>query len=261
MNTLMQLMVDAARKAGDEIEMIYGAGCATEIKEDGSPVTEADHRAEAIILAALGAAYPDIPVIAEEEACAGRIPEIGERFFLVDPLDGTRGFVNRTGEFTVNIALIENCIATAGVIYVPDSHRLYYGEAGEGAFRRVDDGETQPIRARAGPAEGLKVLASRTTAEKTAAMLAHLNIAEFLPSSSSLKFCLLAEGSADVYPRYGRTMEWDTAAGQAILEAAGGRVMALDGSVETGPLRYGKTKGGFENPPFIAWGATAGETG
>lgn len=254
MSPLMQLMVDAARRAGDEIEAIYGAGCATEIKEDGSPVTEADHRAEAIILAALGSAYPDIPVVAEEEACAGRIPEIGERFFLVDPLDGTRGFVNRTGEFTVNIALVENGAATAGVIYVPDSHRLYYGEAGEGAFRSVDGHEAEPIQARNPPDAGLTVLASRTTAEKTAAKLSHLKIAEFLPSSSSLKFCLLAEGSADLYPRYGRTMEWDTAAGQAILEAAGGRVMALENDAEAGPLRYGKTKGGFENPYFIAWG-------
>jgi 3'(2'),5'-bisphosphate nucleotidase len=252
-------MVDAALRAGDEIEAIYGAGCATEVKADGSPVTEADHRAEAIILAALGGAYPDIPIIAEEEACAGRIPEIGERFFLVDPLDGTKGFVNRTGEFTVNIALVENGAPTAGVIYVPDSHRLYYSEAGEGAFRRVEGGEAESIRVRVPSSNGLVVLASRTTAERTAAKLSHLRIAEFLPSSSSLKFCLLAEGSADLYPRYGRTMEWDTAAGQAILEAAGGRVMALDAAdAEDGPLRYGKTEGGFENPCFIAWG-TAGE--
>ena len=254
MSPLLQVMVDAARKAGDEIEAIYGAGCATQIKDDGSPVTEADHRAEAIILEALGSAYPEIPVVAEEEACAGRIPEIGERFFLVDPLDGTRGFVNRTGEFTVNIALVEKGVATVGVIYVPDSHRLYYGEQGEGAFRSVEGGAMEAIQVRTGPASGLTVLASRTTAEKTAARLSHLKIAEFLPSSSSLKFCLLAEGSADLYPRYGRTMEWDTAAGQAILEAAGGRVMALAGEAEAGPLRYGKTDGNFENPFFIAWG-------
>ena len=250
-------MIDAALEAGKEIEAIYGAGCATYTKADGSPVTEADHRAEAIILSALAEAYPDIPVIAEEEACAGRIPQVGSHFFLVDPLDGTRGFVNRTGEFTVNIALIEDGIATAGVIYVPDSHILYYGEAGAGASRRDAAGNTQRIQARAPPAEGLTVLASRTTADRTAARLSHLSIAEFLPSSSSLKFCLLAEGSADLYPRYGRTMEWDTAAGQAILEAAGGRVMALDGDAETGPLRYGNVAANFENPHFIAWGAAA----
>ena len=256
MSPLLQVMVDAALEAGDEIEAIYGAGCAAEIKADGSPVTEADHRAETIILEALRGAFPDIPVIAEEEACAGRIPAVGSRFFLVDPLDGTRGFVNRTGEFTVNIALIENGAATAGVIYVPDSHMLYYAETGEGAYRREAGGEAERIRVRPAPAKGLTVLASRTTAERTAARLSNLAIAEFLPSSSSLKFCLLAEGSADLYPRYGRTMEWDTAAGQAILEAAGGRVMALDGDVEAGPLRYGKTEGNFENPYFIAWGSS-----
>jgi 3'(2'), 5'-bisphosphate nucleotidase len=255
MSPLLQLMVDTALEAGDEIEAIYGAGCATEIKADGSPVTEADHRAEAIILKALASAYPDIPVIAEEEACAGRIPEVGSRFFLVDPLDGTRGFVQRTGEFTVNIALIEDRIATAGVIYAPDSHTLYYGETGEGAFRRRDEGEAERIQARTPPAKGLTVLASRTTSEATAKRLAHLSIAEFLPSSSSLKFCLLAEGSADLYPRYGTTMEWDTAAGQAILEAAGGRVVALDGDREAGSLLYGKLARNFENSHFVAWGA------
>jgi len=254
MSPLLQLMVDAALAAGNEIEAIYGAGCATQIKADGSPVTEADHRAEAIILAALSAAYPDIPVIAEEEACAGRIPEVGSRFFLVDPLDGTRGFVNRTGEFTVNIALIEDRVATAGVIYVPDSHALYYGQQGDGAHRCNADGVTERIRTRAVPPAGLTILASRTTAQKTAAKLSHLKIAEFLPSSSSLKFCLLAEGSADLYPRYGRTMEWDTAAGQAILEAAGGRVIALEGDAEAGPLRYGNVDRNFENPYFVAWG-------
>jgi len=254
MNELLPPMIDAALRAGSEIEAIYGAGCATEIKKDGSPVTEADRRAEAVILADLAAAFPDIPVIAEEEACAGRIPEVGTRFFLVDPLDGTKGFVSRNGEFTVNIALIVNGAATAGVIYAPHSHSLYYGQAGEGAYRRAESGEVERIRTRAVPPAGLTVLASRTTAERTAAKLAHLTVAEFLPSSSSLKFCLLAEGSADLYPRYGRTMEWDTAAGQAILEAAGGRVMTLEGDAEAGPLRYGKTEGGFENPHFVAWG-------
>lgn len=257
MTPLLRLLVDAALAAGAEIEAIYGAGCAIETKQDGSSVTEADRRAEAIILAALAAAFPDIPVIAEEEACAGRLPDIGNSFFLVDPLDGTRGFADRTGEFTVNIALIENGRAVAGVIYAPDSHELYYGASGEGAWRRRGDGPIEAIAARPRPASGLVALTSRTHASQTAERLAHLPIGEYLPSSSSLKFCRIAEGLADVYPRFGRTMEWDTAAGQAILEAAGGRIMALDDAEqECGPLRYGKTAGGFENPHFIAWGAS-----
>lgn len=254
MSPLLELMINAAVEAGREIETIYGAGCATEIKLDGSPVTEADRRAEAIILRHLSA-IPDVPVLAEEEASAGRIPAIGERFFLVDPLDGTRGFVERNGEFTVNIAFIEQGSPMAGVIYVPDTRALYYGERGSGAYRQLQGGPAEEISTRSPPAAGLTVLASRTTAEKTRGKLSHLNIAGFEPSSSSLKFCILAEGGADVYPRYGPTMEWDTGAGQAILEAAGGRVMALRDDTEAGPLRYGKASSGFENPNFIAWGS------
>lgn len=257
-SVLLQTLTEAALAAGAEIERIYAEGCAAEEKQDGSPVTIADRHAELIILERLTAAYPDIPVLAEEEACAGRIPELGDRFFCVDPLDGTRGFIARNGEFTVNIALVENGAPTAGVIYVPDGHLLYYGAAGEGAFRCVKDAAHEPICTRLAPAAGLTAIASRTTAERTAATLAHLKVADFRPSSSSLKFCLLAEGSADIYPRYGPTMEWDTAAGQAILEAAGGRVMALDGEREAGPLRYGKIDRNFENPHFIAWGAEGG---
>jgi 3'(2'), 5'-bisphosphate nucleotidase len=252
---LLQLMIEAALEAGREIEAIYGAGCATEIKEDGSPVTEADRRAEAIILARLRAAYPDIPVLAEEEVCEGRIPDVGLRFFCVDPLDGTKGFVQRNGEFTVNIALVDHHEPVAGVVYAPDSHLLYFGARGEGAFRARDGGAAEPIRVRSRPAHGLTAIGSRNHhASGTEAKNAHLDIVEYLPSGSSLKFCMLAEGSADVYPRHGRTMEWDTAAGQAVLEAAGGRVLALDGTHEVGPLRYGKVEIGFENPHFIAWG-------
>jgi 3'(2'), 5'-bisphosphate nucleotidase len=252
---LLQLMIDAALEAGAEIEAIYGAGCATEIKLDGSPVTEADRRAEAIILARLSAAYPDIPILAEEEVDQGRTPDVGLRFFCVDPLDGTKGFVQRNGEFTVNIALVDHHEPVAGVVYAPDSHLLYYGARGEGAFRARDGGSPEPIRTRARPANGLTAIGSRNHhAEGTEEKNAHLGIVDYLPSGSSLKFCRLAEGSADVYPRYGRTMEWDTAAGQAVLEAAGGRVMALNGTREDGPLLYGKIDRGFDNPHFIAWG-------
>lgn len=254
MSPLLRTIVDAALAAGAEIEAVYGAGCAAELKSDGSPVTEADRRAEAIILGRLAAAFPDVPVLAEEEASAGRIPELGRRFFLVDPLDGTRGFVERNGEFTVNIALVENGAPVAGVVYAPDARALYYGARGEGAFRVLDGGSPEAIRARARPSAGLTAIASRSQSTETKARLAHLPIAEFVPSSSSLKFCLIAEGTADLYPRFGRTMEWDTGAGQAVLEAAGGRVMALDVEKEVGPLRYGKVEQGFANPHFIAWG-------
>jgi 3'(2'),5'-bisphosphate nucleotidase len=253
---LLPTLVEAALAAGAEIERIYAEGCETEEKEDGSPVTIADRRAEAIILERLAAAFPDIPVLAEEEAAAGRIPKLGRLFFCVDPLDGTRGFVQRTGEFTVNIGLIEDGAPIAGVIYAPDPKLLYFGARGEGAFRGRRGAAPEPIRPRPRPPSGPTAVGSRSHASHgTAAKSAHLGIAEFVASSSSLKFCLVAEGTADVYPRHGTTAEWDTAAGQAILEAAGGRVMALDEEGrETGPLAYGKIESAFLNPPFIAWG-------
>jgi 3'(2'),5'-bisphosphate nucleotidase len=254
---LLKTLIETALAAGDEIERIYAHGFEAEEKHDGSPVTEADQRAEAIILERLAAAYPDIPVLAEEEAAAGRIPRLGERFFVVDPLDGTKGFVQRNGEFTVNIALIDDHVPIAGVVYAPDQAALYYGAKGEGAFRRLGRGEpaAEPIRPRPRPASGLSGIGSRNhAAPGTAEKMVALGVTEFVPAGSSLKFCLVAEGSADVYPRWGRTMEWDTGAGQAVLEAAGGRVLALDGDREAGPLRYGKIDNDFANPHFIAWG-------
>ena len=253
---LLATLVDAALEAGAVIERIYGEGCAVVEKADGSPVTVADQEAETIILHRLHAAFPDVHILAEEEAAAGRIPELGRRFFCVDPLDGTKGFVQRSGEFTVNIALIEDGAPVAGVVYAPDSRLLYYGAREEGAFRVRDGGTAEPIRARPRPAGGLIGVGSRNhAAAGTAERNAALGIADYVPSGSSLKFCLVAEGTADVYPRYGTTCEWDTAAGQAVLEAAGGRVLALDGEGrEAGPLAYGKTERRFENPHFIAWG-------
>jgi 3'(2'),5'-bisphosphate nucleotidase len=248
-------MIDAALEAGEEIERFYYDGCETSEKDDGSPVTEADQAAEEIILEHLRRKYPKVPVLAEEEAAAGRIPELGKRFFCVDPLDGTKGFVNRTGEFTVNIALVEEGVPVAGVIYVPVTGVLYYGARGEGAYK-LADGEPEPIHTRE-PIPGLLTgVGSRNhAAQGTEERNARLGISDYLPSSSSLKFCLVAEGAADVYPRYGPTSEWDTAAGQAILEAAGGRVMALDErGDEAGSLTYGHAGRGFLNPHFIAWG-------
>lgn len=247
-------MIEAALAAGAAIETIYGAGCAVEEKEDGSPVTIADREAEAIILAHLARSFPDVPVVAEEEACAGRIPAVGNRFFLVDPLDGTKGFVQRNGEFTVNIALIEDGEPVAGVVYAPDLKELFFGARGEGAFKRLDSGD-QPIRVREAQAGRLAAVGSRNHGiQGMDARLDKLGVSDFVPSGSSLKFCVIAEGRADVYPRYGRTMEWDTAAGHAVLDAAGGRIMVLDGEREAGPLRYGKVDRGFDNPHFIAWG-------
>lgn len=253
---LLSVLVEAALAAGAEIERIYAEGCAAEEKADGSPVTIADRLAEEIILHRLHAAFPDIHILAEEEAAAGRIPELGRRFFCVDPLDGTKGFLQRTGEFTVNIALIEDGAPVTGVVYAPDSKLLYYGARGEGAFRVRDGGAPEPIRTRARPATGLTGVGSRNhAAQGTQARNSALGIAHYVPSGSSLKFCLVAEGGADVYPRYGTTCEWDTAAGQAVLEAAGGRVLALDAEGrEAGPLAYGKIERRFENPHFIAWG-------
>jgi 3'(2'), 5'-bisphosphate nucleotidase len=256
---LLRIMIEAALAAGEEIERLYVEGCEAEKKLDGSPVTIADRHAELIILERLTRAFADIPILAEEEACAGRIPELGARFFCVDPLDGTKGFVARTGEFTVNIALVERGTPVAGVIYAPDPKLLYYGARDEGAFRSAGGADAEPIRVRPRPAAGLTGVGSRSHhAPGTEERNARLDIADYLPSGSSLKFCRLAEGAADVYPRYGRTMEWDTAAGQAILEAAGGSVLALgpEGE-EAGPLSYGKLEAGFANPSFIAWGAPA----
>ena len=249
-------LIEAALAAGAEIERIYGEGCAAEAKADGSPVTIADRIAEEIILHRLHAAFPDIHILAEEEAAAGRIPELGTSFFCVDPLDGTKGFLQRNGEFTVNIALIDAGAAVAGAVYAPDSRLLYYGARDEGAFRVRDGGGPESIRTRARPEAGLTGIGSRNhAAQGTDERNAALGIARYVPSGSSLKFCLVAEGTADVYPRYGPTCEWDTAAGQAVLEAAGGRVVALDAQGrETGPLAYGKVERRFENPNFIAWG-------
>ena len=249
-------MIEAALAAGEEIERLYVEGCEAEEKLDGSPVTIADRHAELIILERLARAFPHIPVLAEEEACAGRIPELGQLFFCVDPLDGTKGFLQRNGEFTVNIALVEKGVPIAGVIYAPDSKLLYYGARGEGAHKAVGHGAPAPIATRPPPAHGLTGIGSRNhAAAGTAERNAALGIVDYVPSGSSLKFCLVAEGAADVYPRYGPTSEWDTAAGQAILEAAGGRVLALDEEGrEAGPLRYGNATRAFLNPNFIAWG-------
>ena len=255
---------DLALAAGARAMEIYGSDFEVETKDDSSPVTRADRLGEEMILRGLAEAYPDIPVLAEEAAAEGRIPRLGARFFLVDPLDGTKEFIRKTGEFTVNIAYVEDGAAIAGVVYAPAAAALYYGAAGLGAFRRLaapagDAGTTgatatpdRPIATRTPPAAGLAAVVSRShRTPQTDEFLKDYHITDYKAAGSSLKFCLLAAGEADIYPRLGRTMEWDTAAGQAVLEAAGGRVVDL----ETGArLHYGKRDRGFDNPHFCAYG-------
>lgn len=248
-------MTALALEAGALILRIYAGAFSVGTKRDASPVTEADTLAEAAILAGLERLAPGVPVLAEERAAAGSAPELGRRFFLVDPLDGTREFVSRTGEFTVNIAFVEDGRARLGVVYAPAMGRLYAGGRGLGAFRADGEGagERRRIHAREAPDAGLVAVASRSHGTpETDEFLRSLKVADYVAAGSSLKFGLVAEGAADVYPRLGRTMEWDTGAGQAVLEAAGGRVVVHP----TGePLIYGKSTRGFDNPHFIAWGA------
>jgi 3'(2'), 5'-bisphosphate nucleotidase len=248
---LLEVARHAAQRAGTAILEVYCEKFDVRRKADASPVTLADEVAEKIILAALADAAPEIPVIAEEQAEAHGLPSVAPpRFWLVDPLDGTKEFVNRNGEFTVNIALIEANRPVLGVVHVP-VQQVTYAAAGPGtATRQRDDGTPEPIGARPAPAEGPIVLHSRSHKDEIRldAYCAQLANARRNVSGSSVKFCLLAAGEGDYYPRFGPTMEWDTAAGQAVLEASGGSVTTLDGA----PLRYGKP--GFLNPDFIARG-------
>lgn len=246
---LLALAANLAEAAGQEILAVRAAGFTVDRKDDFSPVTLADTRAEQLIVAGLREATPDIPVIAEEEVAAGRIAEPGARFWLVDPLDGTREFAAGRDEFAVNVGLVVEGRAVLGAVGAPATGTVYAGIVGEGAWKR-DAAGTVNIAARTPPAEGITVYASRHYADDPvlATFLARYKVAKLTNIGSALKFCRLAEGAADLYPRLGRTMEWDTAAPQAVLEAAGGRVLTLDEA----PLRYGKP--GFENPHFLCFG-------
>jgi 3'(2'), 5'-bisphosphate nucleotidase len=258
---LVAELMPAVLEAG-AIEMGYYRGTVTvEQKADQSPVTAADREAEAILLAALARIAPDIPVIAEEAASEGRIPTIGRRFFLVDPLDGTREFINRRDEFTVNVALIEAARPVFGIVYAPALGEVYATlAAGEAGIARVPlgapgdvhaDVQFEPIRTRRPDMTALTAVASRShMTPETEAFLGAYTIAERRDSGSSLKFCVIARGNADIYPRLAPTMEWDIAAGHAVLAAAGGSVTAPDGSA----FVYGKATAGFRNGHFVAWG-------
>jgi 3'(2'), 5'-bisphosphate nucleotidase len=253
---LLEAMVAAAVAAGRAIHEIYIRGFEVASKADSTPVTDADRAAEAIILEHLRRAAPDVPIVAEEEVAAGRTPAVGGEFFLVDPLDGTKEFVQRRGDFTVNIALIRAGAPVLGVVYAPANSQLFGGNvAARDAFRSEQRvaatvaAPRVPIRVRPAPQAGLTVVASRSHATpETDTYLAQYAVADRVAVGSSLKFCLIAAGTADLYPRLGPTMEWDTAAGQAVLTAAGGSVWARGGVT----LTYGKP--GFRNPWFIASG-------
>lgn len=245
---VISALVDLAETAGAKIMDIYNGDFAVSEKADKSVVTAADTAAEEVILAGLASLFPNIPVIAEESVAAGRIPDVKDRFFLVDPLDGTREFISRNGEFTVNIALIIGGRPVFGVVFLPALETVYWTDGDHAAWRR-DASATVRILARQAPADGASVVASRSHRDpETDAFIATLSVKEIVSAGSSLKLCRVAEGKADVYPRFGRTMEWDIAAGHAVLNAAGGSVTRSDG----GPFLYGKP--GWDNPPFIARG-------
>ncbi|SOD89170.1 3'(2'),5'-bisphosphate nucleotidase CysQ [Caenispirillum bisanense] len=251
---LAEALRPVMREAGAATLAVYRSDFEVFRKDDASPVTAADEAAEAIILAALATLTPDIPVVAEEQAAAGNIPDVDSApFWLVDPLDGTKEFINRRDEFTVNIGLIAEGRPVLGLVYCPVLDQLYVGHGPGTATRETADGR-QDIRVRRPDADGLVVLSSRSHAnsDALAAFLDGKPVKKVIDAGSSLKFCRLAEGEADIYPRFGPTCEWDTAAAHAVLDAAGGSVTLTDG----GAFLYGKAPT-FLNPHFIARGAAA----
>lgn len=257
---MIEVLTQAALDAGQAIMAVHKAGPNVSYKNDCSPVTEADQRAETIILEALARNFPDIPVIAEEAVSNGAVPEIAEQFFLVDPLDGTKEFIAGKDDFTVNIALIRNGVPVAGVVYAPCRGQAWTGEeqiaekltvSTEGAIEA-----RHAIRARMRAASPVALISRSHCTAKTEAFVAEHGLKDCVSVGSSLKFCLLAEGVADIYPRFSRTMMWDTAAGDAVLRAAGGRTLDCSGR----PLAYevrGEGEDALANPDFIAEGMTA----
>lgn len=255
---LLSVALDAAR--AQMAHFRADAQLAVETKADRSPVTEADRQAEAIILEGLARLAPGIPVIAEEEVAAGRIPTLAGSFFLVDPLDGTKGFIKGRPEFTINIGLIEQRQPVFGLVYAPALADFYVTVGPDKAVnarlepqscaRRLADCHPVPLRSRAPKLHALVALVSQSHLNRaTESFLAGYQVIERRQLSSSLKFGILAKGEADLYPRVGPTSEWDTAAGHAVLAAAGGSVTTIDGA----PLLYGNADRGFVNPDFVAW--------
>jgi 3'(2'), 5'-bisphosphate nucleotidase len=251
---LTRVMRRLALEAGDRIMEVYtSSGFEVKAKSDASPVTEADQAADALISAGLRAAFPDVVLITEEQAASHA--QTAATFLIVDPLDGTKEFVQRRGDFTVNIAYVENGIPLHGVVYAPAQRRLFYtladGRAVEetGGFDKVAAGPVRALAVAVPDNAALRVVASKSHRDQaTDDYIARYAVKDITSAGSSLKFCLVATGEADLYPRLGRTMEWDTAAGDAVLRGAGGQVMRFDDHTV---LRYGKA--GWGNPFFIAF--------
>lgn len=251
---LVTVMRQVSLVAGARIMEIYESDdFEVKSKSDASPVTEADEAADAIITAALRDAFPDIPLVTEEQSSTHDLSV--DTFLIVDPLDGTKEFVQRRGDFTVNIALVEAGVPTRGVVYAPARGRIFYTDAAgqaleeEGALAPDTAGPTQPISVSVPAVSALRVVASKSHRDQaTDDYINQYSVADMKSAGSSLKFCLVATGEADLYPRLGRTMEWDTAAGHAVLKGAGGNVVEFE---TLAPLKYGKT--GFANPFFIAY--------
>ena len=252
--TLVTVMRRLALEAGDAIMEIYGQDdFNVSTKSDDSPVTAADEAADALISAGLRAAFPDVALVTEEQSDSHGQSVI--TFLIVDPLDGTKEFINRRGDFTVNIALVEDCVPVRGIVYAPAKDRLFYTDATgvsveeEGPFDKDIPGTTKPIKVTTPNNDALMVVASKSHRDAaTDDYIGKYGVRDMTSAGSSLKFCLVATGEADLYPRLGRTMEWDTAAGHAVLSGAGGRVVRFDDHT---PLAYGKD--GFANPFFIAY--------
>ena len=255
MNSLLQQAVNIAQRAGEEILQVYHhSDFNVEVKGDGSPLTEADRRAHRVIETALNEITPDIPVLSEESDQAAFSARSGwNRFWLVDPLDGTKEFVKRNGEFTVNIALVEGDRTMMGVVHTPVRQTSHFGEVGVGAYKQVEDQPMVPIQTRRLSPDNVVMVASRSHGGEAVERYRQQLAADFTnietaSMGSSLKLCLVAEGAADIYPRLGPTSEWDTAAAHAVVTAAGGGVIQLDGT----PLVYNKEN--ILNPWFLVFG-------
>jgi len=258
---LARLFANLAIAAGAlAMEVLANPDIESRLKGDTSPVTEADERIEAYLLRELETALPGVPFLAEESVASGKTLDAGDAFLLIDPIDGTREFLARSSDFTINVALAEKSAPRVGAVYAPAQGRVWFaGARGYEALATPGGSlppnqDWRPLRARPRPAEGLVALISKSHLDAaTKTFLSSQPIARSVPVGSSIKFCLLANGEADVYPRFGPTMEWDTAAGDAVLRAAGGVTLDPDGA----PLRYAKKAANYRNGPFVAWADAA----